>query len=99
MKPTKKPLSSKRKIAPKPAGNKKSSQGEAPGPDEDVRTRRRMRFTGMQKFRQANENKREEIFYYFPGGTTFVHLASSLFIFAVRVLASKGARTFVSLSK
>src|ERR1700737_4357352 len=31
--------------------------------------------------------------------TTFVYFASSLFIFAVRVLASKGARTFVSLSK
>jgi len=34
VKPVKKPLSSKRKITPKPAGNKKSPQGEAPGPDE-----------------------------------------------------------------
>lgn len=34
MKPTKKPLSSKPKVAPKPVRNKKSPQGEAPGPDE-----------------------------------------------------------------
>jgi hypothetical protein len=34
VKPTKKPLSSKPKVAPKPARNKKSPQGEAPGPDE-----------------------------------------------------------------
>jgi hypothetical protein len=30
---------------------------------------------------------------------TFVYLARSLFIFVVRLLASKGARTFASLSK
>jgi len=34
LKPTKKPLSSKSKIAPKPVRNKKAAQGEAPGPDE-----------------------------------------------------------------
>ena len=34
MKPTKKPLSSKPKIAPKPTRNKKSLEGEAAGPDE-----------------------------------------------------------------
>jgi hypothetical protein len=34
MKPTKKPLSPKPKIAPKAARDKKSSQGEEPGPDE-----------------------------------------------------------------
>jgi hypothetical protein len=34
MKPTKKPLGSKPKIAPKSDRNKKSPQGEAPGPDE-----------------------------------------------------------------
>jgi hypothetical protein len=34
MKPTKKSLSSKPKIAPKPTRNKKLLQGEAPCPDE-----------------------------------------------------------------
>jgi hypothetical protein len=34
VKPTKKPLSSKPKIAPKPDRSKKLPQGEAPGPDE-----------------------------------------------------------------
>jgi hypothetical protein len=34
VKPTKEPLSSKAKIAPKPGRNKKSTRGEAPGPDE-----------------------------------------------------------------
>jgi hypothetical protein len=34
MKPTKKPLSSNGKIAPKPDRNKKSPQGETPCPDE-----------------------------------------------------------------
>jgi hypothetical protein len=34
VKATKKPLSSKSKIAPKPSRNKRSPQGEAPGPDE-----------------------------------------------------------------
>jgi hypothetical protein len=34
MKPAKKPLSSKTKIAQKPAGNKKLPQGEQSGPDE-----------------------------------------------------------------
>jgi hypothetical protein len=34
LKPTKKPLSSKPKITPKPDCKKKSPQGEAPGPDE-----------------------------------------------------------------
>jgi hypothetical protein len=34
VKPVKKPLSSKPKIVPKPAGSKKSAQGEAPCPDE-----------------------------------------------------------------
>ena len=34
MKPTKKHLSSKSKIAPKPMRNKKAAPGEAPGPDE-----------------------------------------------------------------
>jgi hypothetical protein len=34
MKPSKKPLSSKSKIAPKMDGNKKLPPGEAPGPDE-----------------------------------------------------------------
>jgi len=34
MKPTKKTLSSKSKIAPKPSRNKRSPQGEAPCPDE-----------------------------------------------------------------
>jgi len=57
MKPTKKPLSSKPKIAPKPTGNKKSLPGEAPCPDER-RPDTRMRFTGTQKFRLATGNKR-----------------------------------------
>jgi hypothetical protein len=34
VKPPKKPLSSKPKIAPKPGRNKKLPQGEAPCPDE-----------------------------------------------------------------
>jgi hypothetical protein len=34
VKPVKKPLSSKARIAPKPDRNKKSQQGEAPCPDE-----------------------------------------------------------------
>jgi hypothetical protein len=34
-----------------------------------------------------------------PHSTTLVHLVRILFIFAVRLLASKGARTFASLSK
>jgi hypothetical protein len=34
VKSTKKPLSSKQKAAPKPAGSKKVLQGEAPCPDE-----------------------------------------------------------------
>jgi hypothetical protein len=34
-----------------------------------------------------------------PRSTPFVYLASSLFTLAVRLLASKGARTFASLSK
>jgi hypothetical protein len=34
VKPTKKPLNSKPKIAPKPDRNKKLPQGEEPGPDE-----------------------------------------------------------------
>jgi len=33
-KPVKKPLSSKPKITPKPAGHKKAPPGEAPCPDE-----------------------------------------------------------------
>jgi hypothetical protein len=34
-----------------------------------------------------------------PRTITFVHLVRSLLIFALRLLASKGARTFASLSK
>jgi hypothetical protein len=34
VKSTKKPLSSKAKIAPRAARNKKSTQGDTPGPDE-----------------------------------------------------------------
>jgi hypothetical protein len=36
---------------------------------------------------------------FLPRSPPFVYLASSLFTLAVRLLASKGARTFASLSK
>ena len=55
-----------------------------------------MKFTGIQKFREATGNNLRHVL--FPT-TTFVHFANNLFTFAVKLLASKGARTFASLSK
>jgi hypothetical protein len=98
VKSTKKAPGSKPKIAARPTRNKKAAQGEADGPDERRPETKADEIYGDTKILPSHRKLARE---FSDASThhTFVYLANSLFSFAVRLLASKGARTFASLSK